>query len=87
MFNNGVLMRESGRARAATESAQMERAESLLGKLTQREERILRMRFGIGTKPRQVNEIGKGLGIPAATVRRIQGRALHRLRLHAIEDA
>jgi len=80
-------MRESGGAQAAAETAQMEQAECLLSKLTRREERILRMRFGIGTEPRQVNEIGKGLGIATATVRRIQGRALHRLRLHAIEDA
>jgi DNA-directed RNA polymerase sigma subunit (sigma70/sigma32) len=50
----------------------MEQAESFLHKLTRREEEILRMRFGIGTEPRQVNDIGKGLGIATGTVRRIQ---------------
>jgi len=72
MLSNGVPIRESVGARAAVEDAQMEQAESFLHKLTRREEEILRMRFGIGTEPRQVNDIGKGLGIATGTVRRIQ---------------
>jgi hypothetical protein len=86
MLNNGVLMRESVGAQTAAEDAQMEQAEGFLRKLTRREEEILRMRFGIGTEPRQVNEIGKGLGIATATVQRIQWRAVQRLRRLATED-
>jgi DNA-directed RNA polymerase sigma subunit (sigma70/sigma32) len=65
----------------------MEQAESFLRKLTRREEKVLRMRFGIGTEPHQVNEIGRGLGIATTSVRRIQRRAVHRLRLLATNDA
>jgi DNA-directed RNA polymerase sigma subunit (sigma70/sigma32) len=63
--------------------AEMEQAESFLRKLTRREEKVLRMRFGIGTEPRRMNEIGRGLGIATTTVRRIQRRAVQRLRLLA----
>jgi DNA-directed RNA polymerase sigma subunit (sigma70/sigma32) len=64
----------------------MKHAESFLRKLTRREEKVLRMRFGIGTEPRPVNEIGRGLGLPTTTVRRIQRRAVQRLRLLASDD-
>ena len=80
-------MRETVGARTAVEDAQMEQVESFLHKLARREEEILRMRFGIGTEARQVNDIGKGLGVATATVRRIQWRAVQRLRLLATEDA
>jgi RNA polymerase primary sigma factor len=86
-LSHGVVMSQAADPKTAEEDAQLEEAESLLGKLTRREERILRMRFGIGTEPRQVSDIGKGLGIATATVQRIQWRALQRLRLHAIQDA
>ena len=80
-------MRESVGARVAAEGAETEQAESFLRKLTRREEKVLRMCFGIGTEPRQVNEIGRGLGIATTTVRRIQRRAVQRLRLLASNDA
>jgi DNA-directed RNA polymerase sigma subunit (sigma70/sigma32) len=66
--------------------AEMEQAESFLRKLTRREEKVLRMRFGIGTEPRRMNEIGRGLGIATTTVRRIQRRAVQRLRLLASDQ-
>jgi DNA-directed RNA polymerase sigma subunit (sigma70/sigma32) len=81
-------MRESvGGARTPAEDAEMEQAESFLCKLTRREEKVLRMGFGIGTAPRRVNEIGRGLGIATTTVRRIQRRAVQRLRRLATDEA
>jgi len=79
-------MRESVDAQTAADNAEMEQAESLLRKLTRREERVLRMRFGIGTEARQLNEIGRGLGIATTSVRRIQRRAVQRLRLLASNE-
>jgi DNA-directed RNA polymerase sigma subunit (sigma70/sigma32) len=67
----------------AVKNGEMKQADGFLRKLTRREEKILRMRFGIGTAPRQVNEIGRGLGLATTTVRRIQRRAVQRLRLLA----
>jgi DNA-directed RNA polymerase sigma subunit (sigma70/sigma32) len=79
-------MRESVGARTPVENVEMEEAESFLCKLTRREEQVLRMCFGIGTEPRRVNEIGRGLGIATTTVRRIQRRAVQRLRRLATDD-
>ncbi len=67
------------------EDSYMQEVETLLQKLTPREEQILRMRFGIGTTPHQAADVGRGLGLSAATVTRIQGRALHRLRMLALD--
>ncbi len=64
----------------------MQQVETFLRKLAPREEQILRMRFGIGTTPHRAEAVGRGLGISAAMVTRIQGRALHRLRMLALNE-
>ena len=65
----------------------MQQVESFLRKLAPREEQILRLRFGIGTEPHHAEDVGRGLGISAAMVTRIQCRALYRLRMLALDDA
>jgi DNA-directed RNA polymerase sigma subunit (sigma70/sigma32) len=81
-----ILMTQCTRARTAVRNGEVKQAEAFLRKLTRCEEKVLRMRFGIGTRPRRVNEIGRGLGVATTTVRRIQRRAVQRLRLLASND-
>ncbi len=64
----------------------MREVESFLRKLTPHEEQVIRMRFGIGTTPRHAEAVGRGLGISASMVARIQVRALHRLRMLALHE-
>jgi len=82
-----AAMRKPIDQRTGAQGALTEQVESCLRKLTRRERQILRMRFGIGTERRQVNEIGERLGIATATVRRFHRRGLQRLRLLAIAGA
>ncbi len=56
-------------------------AQELLSTLTSREEKILRMRFGIGEKTDYtLEEVGKQFGISRERVRQIEERALRKLR-------
>jgi RNA polymerase sigma factor (sigma-70 family) len=59
----------------------VERARRALAILTSREERILRMRFGVGeARQRTLSEVGDALGITRERVRQIEARALQKLR-------
>jgi len=56
-----------------------------LGQLTPREEKVLRMRFGIGEDDEDVDEktlmvTGQALGVTRERIREIEGRALRKLR-------
>jgi RNA polymerase sigma factor (sigma-70 family) len=58
-----------------------ERAHALLRTLTEDEERVLRLRFGIGpTDPQTLQEIGRLLGIDPKRVSRLESHALGMLR-------
>jgi RNA polymerase primary sigma factor len=58
-----------------------ERARAMLETLTQREQRILQMRFGIGSyEPHTLAEIGRHLGLTRERIRQIEMRALEKLR-------
>ncbi len=56
----------------------------LLGTLTPREERVLRMRFGIGTKSEHtLQEVGDQFSVTRERVRQIEAKALRKLKLPA----
>jgi RNA polymerase primary sigma factor len=56
----------------------------VLLRLSPREERVIRLRFGLGgVGEHTLHEIGEELGIGVESVRRVQNKALRRLRWHA----
>jgi RNA polymerase primary sigma factor len=57
--------------------------EFLLSTLTEREARVLRMRFGFGNRQgtgQTLTEVGKVFDVTRERIRQIEGKALHRLR-------
>jgi RNA polymerase primary sigma factor len=67
---------------AAAEASALQRIVSeALADLTPREQRILRMRFGIGsTADHTLEEIGKEFGVTRERIRQIEAKALEKLR-------
>jgi RNA polymerase primary sigma factor len=57
--------------------------QELLSQLPQREQQILRLRFGIDDEPKTLEEIGGMLGLTRERVRQIEKRAKDRLRQRA----
>jgi RNA polymerase primary sigma factor len=58
-----------------------EKIDDVLGTLTPREARILRMRFGLDTGiPFTLEEVGEKFGLTRERIRQIEGKALRRLR-------
>ena len=53
---------------------------SALSSLTAREERILRMRFGIGTKEHTLEEIGNTFNVTKEPIRQNEAKALRKLK-------
>jgi RNA polymerase primary sigma factor len=52
----------------------------LLATLTPREEKVLRMRFGIGEKSeRTLEEVGQGFDVTRERIRQIEAKALRKL--------
>lgn len=65
----------------AYQSMLKEKIEEVLGTLTAREARILRMRFGLDTgAPFTLAEVGDKFGLTRERIRQIEGNALRRLR-------
>ena len=67
----------------ATASRRMqEKIEEVLGSLTEREEKVLRLRFGIGNNdfPRTLEEVGTIFNVTRERVRQIETKALNKLR-------
>jgi RNA polymerase primary sigma factor len=63
------------------ESMLKEKIDEVLGTLTPREARILRLRFGLDTgEPYTLEEVGEKFGLTRERIRQIEGRALRRLR-------
>ena len=58
-----------------------DKLEEVLGTLTAREARVLRMRFGLDTGvPYTLEEVGEKFGLTRERIRQIEGKALRRLR-------
>ena len=73
---------------AATRSALRERASRLLSGLTPREERILRMRFGIGMdRDHTLEEVGQTFNVTRERIRQIEAKALAKLKACASSHA
>jgi RNA polymerase primary sigma factor len=66
---------------SAYQSMLKDKIEEVLGTLTPREARILRMRFGLDTGvPFTLEEVGEKFGLTRERIRQIEGKALRRLR-------
>jgi RNA polymerase primary sigma factor len=79
---------------AAEAAALREYVAEALSQLTPREERILRMRFGIGMTDHTLEQIGKEFGVTRERIRQIEAKALQKLsdperarKLHAFANA
>ncbi len=59
------------------------KVDSILKHLTEREEKIIRMRFGFSGDAKTLEEIGKELGLSRERVRQIEKRAKARLRIQS----
>ena len=69
---------------AAAKAVMRERASRLLAGLTPREERILRVRFGIGMdRDRTLDEVGRQFNVTRERIRQIEAKALGKLRASA----
>src|SRR5437667_12393333 len=60
------------------------RVEHALRRLTAREQRVLRMRFGIGEPPQDADAVSRRLGVASQRVEYIETHALGTLRAYAL---
>ncbi len=68
-------------ADAAAYELLKEQLEDVLDTLTEREENVLRLRFGIGDgRARTLEEVGKAFGVTRERIRQIEAKALRKLR-------
>ena len=64
--------------------ARQEEVKELLGSLTDREQQVIRLRYGLGEeRPQTLEEIGSMLGVTRERVRQIEARAMEKLRRQA----
>lgn len=65
-----------------TQNAKLrEELDRALGSLTDREERVIRLRFGLlDSRPRTLEEVGKEFGVTRERIRQIEAKALRKLR-------
>jgi RNA polymerase primary sigma factor len=58
-----------------------EHLDGILGTLTEREEKVLRLRFGLNDgRPRTLEEVGQEFGVTRERIRQIEAKALRKLR-------
>ena len=70
-----------GPADAATRAMLHEAVEQVLGELTEREQEIVRMRFGLdGAQAKTLEEVGKAFGVTRERIRQIEAKTLAKLR-------
>jgi RNA polymerase primary sigma factor len=66
---------------AASLQMQKEAIEDVLGSLTERERRVLRLRFGLDDgRPRTLEEVGRDFNVTRERIRQIEAKALRKLR-------
>ena len=65
---------------AAHEYALKEEVASVLSKLTPKEERVLRLRYGFDGHERTLEEVGAEVNVTRERIRQIEGKALRKLR-------
>ncbi len=66
---------------AATRTMLTEAVEAVLGELTEREQEIVRMRFGLdGARAKTLEEVGKEFGVTRERIRQIEAKTLAKLR-------
>ena len=66
----------------AVSQALREQTQELLSSLTPREEKILRMRFGIGERTdHTLEEVGQDFNLTRERIRQIEAKALQKLRM------
>ena len=72
---------EKAPADAATETLLQEQIIQILDSLTDREKRVLELRFGLGDgRGRTLEEVGKEFGVTRERIRQIEAKALRKLR-------
>jgi RNA polymerase primary sigma factor len=70
-----------GPADVATKAMLHEAVEEVLGELTDREQEIVRMRFGLdGSRAKTLEEVGKDFGVTRERIRQIEAKTLAKLR-------
>lgn len=57
-----------------------DKIETLLKKLTLREEKVIRLRFGIDGEPQTLQQIGETFNVTGARIREIEAKALRKMR-------
>jgi RNA polymerase sigma factor (sigma-70 family) len=71
-----------------TQQEAVEEADRVLSRLTVREERVLRLRFGIGQREEQtLEQIGRQFSLTRERIRQIEAKALRKLRDHTDQEA
>ena len=68
-------------AEAATQTVLKEQLEEVLDTLTEREQKVLKLRFGLEDgHPRTLEEVGKEFDVTRERIRQIEAKALRKLR-------
>ena len=68
-------------AEAASHRLLKEQVETVLNQLTDRERRVLELRFGLGDgRSRTLEEVGREFGVTRERIRQIEAKALRKLR-------
>ena len=71
----------AGAAEAASQTLLKEQLADVLKTLTPREEKVLRLRFGLEDgRPRTLEEVGKEFNVTRERIRQIEAKALRKLR-------